>query len=144
MASRDQRRQRRGRGPPRLLCLVVFCRRRRRGGLIFFCRPRAGEKRPSRRDISSSSSSSSSSETTKTTKTKATLADRQPVSVGKEKPTSVVRISERSAREILDPRPKKDRITPTCVFLHGILGSRRNLLSRNGWRKRCRVGNFYW
>ena len=81
-----------------------------------------------KRLISSSSSSSSSSETTKTTKTKATLADRQPVSVGKKNPPLSYELVK-GALVKYSIETQKGPHPPTCVFLHGILGSRRNLLS---------------
>ena len=78
-----------------------------------------------KRLISSSSSSSSSSETTKA---KATLADRQPVSVGKKNsPLSYELVKGALVKYSIETQ--KGPHPPTCVFLHGILGSRRNLLS---------------
>ena len=78
-----------------------------------------------KRLIPSSSSSSSSSETTKT---KATLADRQPVSVGKKNPPLSYELVK-GALVKYSIETQKGPHPPTCVFLHGILGSRRNLLS---------------
>ena len=84
-----------------------------------------GRKKTIEKRLISSSSSSSSSETTKT---KATLADRQPVSVGKKNsPLSYELVKGALVKYSIETQ--KGPHPPTCVFLHGILGSRRNLLS---------------
>ena len=84
-----------------------------------------GRKKTIEKRLISSSSSSSSSETTKT---KATLADRQPVSVGKKNPPLSYELVK-GALVKYSIETQKGPHPPTCVFLHGILGSRRNLLS---------------
>ncbi|CAL6276575.1 unnamed protein product [Bathycoccus prasinos] len=78
---------------------------------------------PMRRRLISSSSSS---------ETKAALADQQPQSSASAKKSASPPLSYELVQGALvkyTVEEKKGPHPPTCVFLHGILGSRRNLLS---------------